>query len=269
MAEETQVSEPTNVEPTDEQVMQGLTGEQQGADTEPQAAEVQKPTTQAGPDINAVMAELAALKKELGPMRSELGGLRKLRSEFDQSKNAAPKTPQSYAELTPEQQAATRELIKYAWEQEHGSTFNEIKQFMESQKQFGQLQGTFSKAQQYAGNDWKELDPIMGKLLADYDTKGDAGDDEAAQIAREIRQGSPAALKYIINEARQELSKTVQGQAAVNQQKQAETKKRVTTALGTTPSAQTGDVMANLPKDPAKRAAALRKILVDAGELEA
>lgn len=263
--------------PTDEQVMEAFGGEQAPAEQAPEAQQTQTAAPekaqapQAQPDPNQLIAE--ALEKALGPIRSELGQYRKMRSEFSklQSQPQGPTVPKSWQELPPDQQAATRELIKHVWEEMYGDKWGSVNGYIEQMQQQAELQGVYGKAQEYAGEQFKDLDPIMGRLFTEFAQKAKAGDEEAAQIVQEIRS-TQTGLRWFVDLAKQEYAKSVQAQAAQTQTKQAAQRHRAATALGNTnpaptaPDAELKNIMAI--RDPQKRFEAAQAYWRDKGEIQ-
>jgi hypothetical protein len=263
-----------STEPSEEQVTAAFNGEQAPAEQAPEAKQQTQTAPQAAEvsDPNKLITE--ALEKALGPIRSELGQYRKMRSEFSrqqQGQQAGPVIPKSWADLPPDQQAATRELVKHIFESEYGEKWNGVNGYIEQMQTQAELQGVYGKAQEYAGENFKELDPIMGRLFTEFAQKAKAGDEESAQIVQEIR-GTTTGLRWFVDLAKQEYAKTVQAQAAQSQSKQAETRKRVGTALGNTNTAPISSdaelAKINAIKDPTKRYEAAKAYWQERGEIQ-
>ena len=274
MAEELEQSQELTP-PTDEQAMAFLNGNS-GA-----AVEQSKPATTAPTAPEVSQASIAPLdtatiqqmlKEALNPIQSELGQLRKIRSEFDRSKQEAnkPTTPQSWSSMTPEQQAELQELVDHAWQQKYGKDWNEFQSDREQQRAFQQINSVEQLARQFAGENFKELDPIMGKMYSELKAKADQGDQEAAQIVHEVKT-TRSGVNYLVQLAKQEMAKEIEAKGEQAKATQANTAKKVGVTLGSSsPAAEPQSPLNNLSNDPSKageEAAMLRKELVRRGAL--
>lgn len=272
------------VEPTDEQVMQAMSGEQ-GAPAPEQAQATENATGQpteqtagsgAKPDAgqpNVSDLITKALEEHLNPLRSELGQFRKMRSEWQKAQSAkpSPSVPQSWQSLTPEQQTAMQEMIDHAWQSKYGEQWSAISRQHEQAQHMQQLYSTHNAAQQYAGQDWANVDPIMGQMFVELKQKASQGDEDAANLVEEI-QTTQTGVRWLVDQARQRYSQTVKSQADQTAAKQAEDRKKAATALGATNSAPVSadaelkQIMAI--RDPQKRFEEARKYWLQRGEVQ-
>jgi hypothetical protein len=205
--------------PTDEQVTawanQGDTSvEPQGAQP-PQPKEEAKAVEAPAPAPALDRATLEQMMKDmLNPINSELGQLRKLRSEFDRAKNQTPtnNTPQSWASMTPEQQQQTQELIEYALaKSKYGERIEQFDGFYQQQQLVQQGFQVENLAKEFAGEQFKDLDPIMARMVTELQTAAET-DQRAARRLWEI-QNTEAGIESLVNKAKQELGQQVHAKA--------------------------------------------------------
>jgi len=204
--------------PTDEQVTawanQGDTSvEPQGAQPPPpkeEAKAVEAPAP--APALDRATLE-QMMKEMLNPINSELGQLRKLRSEFDRTKNQPTNnTPQSWAQMSPEQQQQTQELIEYALaKSKYGERIEQFDGFYQQQQLVQQGFQVENLAKEFAGEQFKDLDPIMARMVNDLKANADT-DSRAARRLWEI-QNTEAGIESLVNKAKQELGQQVHAKA--------------------------------------------------------
>lgn len=270
--------EQTATAPTEEQVMAALSDAPPAPGTEPTATE-QTATNEAPPEAGKPAEDpdakyKALLEQALNPLKSELGQLRKLRSEWSrsqQSQTAQRQAPPSYAQMTPEQQAEFRAMMKHAWQEEFGADWEAIQSERQNAQKFNQRAEIYSIAEDYAGEQFKTLDPIMGDLLKSIRAKADEGDTRAQRFYKEIYETESGVLR-LVDLAKQEYAKSVQGQAVQAEQKKAEQRKSAALSLSSTNQAPVTDdsELARISKisDPGKKAEAARKYWQEKGVLE-
>lgn len=265
--------QPTQVEaqPTDEQANAFLNGDRSAVELpkeQPQPkAEVTPPAPQTAPPVQS-NDEIKALKEQLNRINSELGQFRKKASE---SPKPQPQVPASWAALKPEERAQLQELVKASlledpdWKatQESRQAFQEMVQEQQLQQNITRVE---SLAKSFAGDSFKELDPIMERLYVEFKAKAEAGDEEAAQIVWEARN-TRGGIKYLVDLAKQEMGDKVATQKVEATAQLTAAGKKAGTTLGTAPIQQAPSIMNNLPDDPAQAAAMLRKELVKRGAL--
>lgn len=268
MADEQTVTE--EVRPSDEAATAFLMNGDRTA-VEPQESkpvaqqEAPAPAAQVAPPVQE-RSETEMLKQELNRLKSQMGQLNKLRSEFSKPQETK-QTPQSWAQMTPEQQAAMLELVDHAWSQKYGADWKEIQEAKEERRITAQIQSVENFSRQFAGDLHKELDPIMGRIYVELRDKANSGDDDAAQIVHEI-QTTRFGVKYLVDLAKQEYSQSIEAKGQQAQAAQAASAKRAGVTLGQTPQTPPkGDILKNLPSDPAKAAEMLRAELVKQGAL--
>jgi hypothetical protein len=259
--------------PTDEQANAFLNGDRQAVEQQkeqPQAkAEVVPPAASTAP-VQSV-DEIKQLKAELNRINSEFGQFRKQRS-LESSKPVQPQLPPSWSNLKPEEQTQLKELVKASLMQDEDwqavqESRQAFQQMQEQQQVSQQVEKVESLAKSFAGDLFKELDPIMGNLYEDFKKKAQEGDEEAAQIVWEARN-TRGGIKYLVDLAKQQYSETVQAKGNEAKAQQAATAKKVGVTLGaSTQAAPQTDMLKNLPKDPAKAAEMLREELVRRGAL--
>lgn len=265
--------QPTQVEaqPTDEQANAFLNGDRSAVELpkeQPQPkAEATPPAPQTAPPVQS-NDEIRQLKEQLNRINSELGQFRKKASE---SPKPQPQVPASWAALKPEERAQLQELVKASlledpdWKatQESRQAFQEMVQEQQLQQNITRVE---SLAKSFAGDSFKELDPIMERLYVEFKAKAEAGDEEAAQIVWEARN-TRGGIKYLVDLAKQEMGDKVATQKVEATAQLTAAGKKAGTTLGTAPIQQAPSIMNNLPDDPAQAAAMLRKELVKRGAL--
>lgn len=253
--------------PTDTQVDAWMNGSEQQAEaqgTQPQAqAEETKAVEAPAPAPVLDKAALAEMMKEfLNPIQSELGQLRKLRSEFDRTRSQPTNTtPQSWASMTPEQQAQTKELIKYAFEQtEYGEKFSQFDSFYQQQQITQQGFQVENLAKEFAGEQFKELDPIMARMVTELQKSAD-NDPRAARRLWEI-QNTEAGIESLVNKAKQELGAQVKAKVEqATDARQAAAKKAGVNVSQSQQSVQPANNFKDLPLNE------MRKQLIEQGLL--
>ena len=248
------VAEPAMAEPTNAEVEANLRG------TEPVPEVAPQETVAAPPAFDQAAIEKmlqGLLDKKLNPIQSELGQFRKQQRE---SLTPKPTPPSSWSELTPEQQKATRELIKHAWMEDFGQDWQEQQTWRQEELSFRQQRGIHNLAEQFAGSDFKELDPILGRMYQEYNQKAEAGDDEARVMLQEF-ETTRAGVRVFVDMAKAELAKQKAEKSGAAQAVQAGKTKSITTTIGNsvpTPTAK-GGVFDEKPRTPAEVKAWLAK----------
>lgn len=272
--------EQTVAAPTDEMVMEAVSGEQTSAPAETGESQEQTAPEQsqaAQPSGGFDEAKLQALldkvlMEKLNPIQSELGQVRKFRSEWSKAQNGQQKqVPQSWQALPEDQQKAFREMMRHAWEQEFGDDWQAIQQERQQAQQFQQVRNIDQTAREYAGAEYDKLDPILGSLLTDLKAKAQSGDQRAARFVQEVYSTESGVLR-LVDLAKQEYAKTIQSKQAEATNKQAQVRKSAATALGNTnqpPSDPSGE-LAKIMKisDPTKRFEAAKAYWKERGEIE-
>jgi len=258
-------------QPSDEQASAFLNGDRSAVELpkeQPQPkAEVAPPAPQTAPPVQS-NDEIKALKEQLNRINSELGQFRKKASETPKPQ---PQVPARWAALKPEERAQLQELVKASlledpdWKatQESRQAFQEMVQEQQLQQNITRVE---SLAKSFAGEAFKELDPIMGRLYEEFKAKAEAGDEEAALIVWEARN-TRGGIKYLVDLAKQEMGDKVATQKVEATAQLTAAGKKAGTTLGTAPTMQAPSIMNNLPDDPAQAAAMLRKELVKRGAL--
>lgn len=258
-------------QPSDEQASAFLNGDRSAVELpkeQPQPkAEVTPPAPQTAPPVQS-NDEIKALKEQLNRINSELGQFRKRASEAPKPQ---PQVPASWQALKPEERAQLQELVKASlMEDPDWKATQESRQAFQEMVEQQQLQQNITRvetlAKTFAGDSFKELDPIMGRLYEEFKAKAEAGDEEAAQIVWEARN-TRGGIKYLVDLAKQEMGDKV---AATSTQAKATLQaagKKAGVTLSTAPAIQAPGVLDNLPDDPAQAAAMLRKELVKRGAL--
>lgn len=263
--EQEQVTETVQA-PTDTQVDAWMNGSEQQAEAQgaqPQAQAEQKAVEAPAPaPVLDKAALLEMLKEHLNPIQSELGQLRKLRSEFDRTKGQPTNTtPQSWASMTPEQQAQTKELIEYAFAQsKYGEKFGAFDEYYQNQQLVQQGFQVENLAKEFAGDQFKDLDPIMGRMVEEMKTAAQT-DSRAARKLWEI-QNTESGIESLVNRAKQELGQ--QAKAKVEQATEARqnaARKAGVNVAAAQPNAKAPNNFKDLPLDQ------MRKQLIDQGLL--
>lgn len=257
------------LEPTNEPIEATEGTEQQTEEGQEQQA--QAPAPKPEPSIEEKIAAL--LDERLKPISqrfskydSELGQFRKLQSELARNRqNNTTPPPKSVSELTPEQDAATKELIKHYFDSLYGDKLQTFEQYIQSQQEREATVNVYQTAQQIAGADFEKLDPIMGSLFTKYQQAAQEGDNEAAQMVWEVKN-TRSGLKALIAEAREELAKTQEAKAGQVQTSREERARRATTAVNG--SKETGPQYSadNLPKDRKERMKVIDELLKGAAQ---
>lgn len=251
--------------PSDTQVDAWMNGSEQQAEAQgaqPQA-QTEKAVEASAPAPVLDKAALQEMMKEfLNPIQSELGQLRKLRSEFDRTKSQPTNTtPQSWASMTPEQQEQTKELIKYAFEQtEHGQKLTQFDTFYQQQQLVQQGFQVENLAKEFAGDQFKELDPIMAEMVNELKTAAE-NDPRAARKLWEI-QNTESGIESLVNKAKQQLGTQVKAKVEqATDARQAAAKKAGVNVTAAQPNAKPANDFAKLPL------AEMRKQLIEQGVL--
>ena len=255
-----EVAEETVAEPTNEQVEAAIGG--QGPEAEVKAAPVAAPEPLTQDSIRKMFEEM------INPLKSELGQTRKLRSDFDQFRQSAPKQeytpPKSWAELDPASQKATAELIEHVFNQKYGQDFNGFKQMQSELQQTAQINKVVNLTAQLAGADYKDLDPIMGSIYEEHLKRAQSGDEEAQELVNEF-ETTRAGAQLLVVMAKEARSKSLQGQQAqVQAQAEAKAKRAGTSVSQAAPQAQ-GDWQANMPTNTKERLEYLKNEMAKRG----
>lgn len=267
--------QPTQVEvqPTDEQANAFLNGDRTAVElpkeqpAQQAKAEATPSATTTAPPVQSV-DEIKQLKEQLNRINSELGQFRKKASE---SPKAQPQIPASWQALKPEERQQLQELVKASLMQDEDwkavqESRQAFQQMQEEQQLTQQVSRVESLAKSFAGDAFKELDPIMGRLYEEFKAKAEAGDEESAQIVWEARN-TRGGIKYLVDLAKQEMGDKVASQSVDAKAQLAATAKKAGVTLSTAPQAAKPAMLDNLPEDPAQAAAMLRKELVKRGAL--
>lgn len=190
-----------------------VSDEAQGAQP-PQPAEKVVEAPAPAPALDRATLE-SMMKEMLNPINSELGQLRKLRSEFDRTKNQPTNnTPQSWSSMTPEQQAQTKELIEYAFGQsKYGEKFGQFDNLYQQQQMQQQGFAVENLAKEFAGEQFKDLDPIMARMVTELQESA-VNDPRAARKLWEV-QNTESGIESLVNRAKSELGQ--QAKAKVTQ----------------------------------------------------
>ena len=229
--------------PSDDSAMAWIQGSDQKAEvpaakpqeTPAEAAPAPAATPTATPDIASLMEELKALKQGLNQTQSEVGQARKMRSEWEKFRSAQTKQPTSLDRMSPEERQQVRELVRASFLEEFGKDWEDLTSYRRQASEREALNGVDATARELCGEQFKELDPILGRLFDEFAQKAASGDQQAQRMVWEI-QNTHSGIAYLVQMARQELSQTVKAteQKAV-EQRQAQAKK-AGTALTTAPS---------------------------------
>jgi len=229
--------------PSDASAMAWIQGSDQKAEvpaakpqeTPAEAAPAPAATPTATPDIASLMEELKALKQGLNQTQSEVGQARKMRSEWEKFRSAQTKQPTSLDRMSPEERQQVRELVRASFLEEFGKDWEDLTSYRRQASEREALNGVDATARELCGEQFKELDPILGRLFDEFAQKAASGDQQAQRMVWEI-QNTHSGIAYLVQMARQELSQTVKAteQKAV-EQRQAQAKK-AGTALTTAPS---------------------------------
>lgn len=248
-------SEVQQVEQSGAQAPATPTGEQAPGTSTPTASQ---------PDIAALVREV--LKGELNPIQSELGQLRKIRSAFDrmQAQQNQPVTPQSWAQMKPEEQSQVLELVEHAWKQRYGSQWEAMNQRFEVMQQRESLSQVENLARELAGEQFSELDPIMGNIYSDLTKKAESGDRQAQRLVYEIAN-TYSGVSHLVNLAKAELAQSVKANEEKAKADRQQAAKRAGSPIQSAPAAQNDEAFGpnfkNLP------VAEMRKRLAEAGVL--
>lgn len=248
-------SEVQQVEQSGAQAPATPTGEQAPGTSAPTASQ---------PDIAALVREV--LKAELNPIQSELGQVRKMRSAFDrmQAQQNQPVTPQSWAQMKPEEQSQVLELVEHAWKQKYGSQWEAMNQRFEVMQQRESLSQVENLARELAGEQFSELDPIMGNIYSDLTKKAESGDRQAQRLVYEIAN-TYSGVSHLVNLAKAELAQSVKANEEKAKADRQQAAKRAGSPIQSAPAAQNDEAFGpnfkNLP------VAEMRKRLAEAGVL--
>lgn len=247
--------------PTDEQATAFLNGDRQAVEPqkpEPQEEKkVEAPASAASP-APVQKTETELLKQELNRIKSELGQLRKRGSESPKPVEQR-QTPQSWAAMSPEQQAQWRELFQHTFQETYGNDFEQIKSFRQQQEVSAQATAAENYAREVSGDLFEKLNPIMGRMYEEIRAKAQDGDEEAERDLYEIGN-TKAGIRDLVARARQEYSQGIEAKGDAAKAAQAEAAKKAGVTLGSTPqAAPKPDILKNLPDDPAEAAKVLKK----------
>lgn len=260
-------------QPSDEAASAFLNGDRSAVELpkeQPQPekkAEATPPATTTAPPVQS-NDEVQLIKQELNRLKSELGQYRKKATEAPKPQ---PQIPASWQALKPEERMQLQELVKASlmedpdWKatQESRQAFQEMVEQQQVQQNITRVE---TLAKTFAGDSFKELDPIMGRLYEEFKAKAEAGDEEAAQIVWEARN-TRGGIKYLVDLAKQEMGDKVAAQSTEAKAALQASGKKAGVTLSTAPAVEAPSVLDNLPDDPAQAAAMLRKELVKRGQL--
>lgn len=256
MADE-QVTETVQA-PSDTQVDAWMNGGEQQAEAQGAQPQAQTETKAVEAPAPAPVLDKAALqemmKEFLNPIQSELGQLRKLRSEFDRTKSQPTNnTPQSWASMTPEQQAQTLELVEHAFGQtQYGKKFGDFEGFYQQQQLMRQGFEVEGLAKEFAGDQFNELDPIMGRMVKELQSAAET-DQRAAKRLWEI-QNTEAGIESLVNRAKQELGTQVKAKVEqATEARQNAAKKAGVNVANTQASTKVSDDFSKLPLPEMKK----------------
>lgn len=251
--------------PSDNQVDAWMNGSEQQAEAQgaqPQAQTENKAVEASAPAPVLDKATLESMMREmLNPINSELGQLRKLRSEFDRTKNQTNNTPQSWASLNEEQRKQTQELIEHVIaNSKYGEQLGKYDEFYQRQQIQEQGFQVENLAREFAGEQFKELDPILARMVNEL--KESAQNDPRANRRLWEIQNTEAGIEALVNRAKAELGTQVKAQVEqAKDARQAAAKKAGLNVSQTQSTAKPTDDFSKLPL------AEMRKQLIDKGLL--
>jgi hypothetical protein len=202
------------VEPADSGNTDEPKAEESGAKQEPEATPK--------PVFNAEEA-FQQLKEQLTNQGRELGQSRQLQSKYDKliaqlegrGSQTKPSQDDVLSKLSPEDLAASRQLVKTLWEQEYGQKFNSLLSLQEQAKVKETSHSFETTARSLAKSDdnYKQLEPIMASYVSFAKQQEQAGDPEAAELIELIKAYPAYGARIVYQKAVEYLAEKQGGQS--------------------------------------------------------
>lgn len=191
------------------------------------------------------------LEQMLNRINSELGGTRKLRSEFDQFRQAQTQqtqtAPKSWAELDEPTQKATREILLHVLQEELGPKLKDYDTMHSTYQEQQSLARVGEMARAEFGDEFDKYNPVMGEIYQALKGMAANGSEDASKFLTELKTTDSAAYR-LFGMARQKMSESVQAKNEQVTKQQEEKAKRASVGVGGSKVAPSNVDTLGLPK---------------------